>query len=75
MVKTIKRRGRPLQDPGRAKDQAVLLRMEIKEKQGFREAADIAGITLSAWIRERLRTAAKQELEREGREVPFLKQK
>jgi len=49
--------------------------MEIKEKQGFREAADIAGITLSAWIRERLRTAAKQELEREGREVPFLKQK
>lgn len=42
------------------------------EKHTFQAAADIAGIDLSAWIRERLRRAARRELEEAGRKVPFL---
>ena len=33
---------------------------------------DIAGISLSSWIRERLRLAAIRELEQAGRKVPFV---
>ena len=48
------------------------LRLRPKEKQAFQEAASIAGISLSAWVRERLRTAAIRDLERSGRTVPFI---
>lgn len=48
------------------------LRMTPAEKQAFQEAADLAGLTLSAWARVRLRRCAKSELQAEGRRVPFL---
>lgn len=50
-----------------------LMRLTTEEKLGFDQAAEIAGIGLSAWARERLRLAATQELERAGRRAPFLK--
>ena len=53
----------------------VELRMEPPEKEGFVQAARLAGLPLSAWIRERLRAAARAELEEVGRRVPFLSKK
>jgi hypothetical protein len=42
------------------------------EKAGFQLAADIAGISLSSWVRERLRLAAIRDLESAGQKVPFI---
>ena len=55
------------------KEQVVIMRLSSTEKAGFREAADLAGIGLSTWIRERLRHAAIRELEQAGRIAPFIK--
>lgn len=49
------------------------IRLEAGEKEAFKEAAEFAGIPLSAWVRERLRRAARRELEAAGRPIPFLK--
>jgi hypothetical protein len=49
--------------------------MHTDEKRAFREAAELAGIPLSAWIRERLRRASARELADVGRQVPFLQAK
>lgn len=56
----------------KSRDDRLELRLEEAEKEAFREAADLAGVPLSAWIRERLRKAARDELEGFGRSVPFL---
>ncbi len=50
------------------------MRLDVREKAAFKEAADLAGLALSAWVRERLRQAAKKELTDSGREVAFLSQ-
>ena len=57
---------------GKRKAELLQLRLTGAEKQGFAEAADIAGLALSAWVRERLRRAARQELEDARRDIPFL---
>ncbi len=49
------------------------LRLEPDEKEAFEQAAQIAGIPLSAWIRERLRRSARRELEEANRAIPFLR--
>jgi uncharacterized protein (DUF1778 family) len=69
-----KRSGRPPKGSAETKSQSVLLRLEPGEKEGFRAAADLAGIDLSAWIRERLRRIARQELEEAGLPIPFIRQ-
>lgn len=51
------------------------VRLKPEEKDAFREAAEIAGIPLSAWVRERLRRAARIELEEARRPVPFIKRR
>ncbi len=48
-------------------------RVEPGEKEAFQQAAELAGIPLSTWVRERLRRAARIELEDAGRQIPFLK--
>ncbi len=65
-------RGRPPKGSGAAKSLSILLRLDPGEKQGFTDAAELAGAPLSVWIRERLRTVAKTELEAGGRPVAFL---
>ena len=55
------------------KKEVLLLRLETDEKTSFRQAAALAGISLSAWSRERLRSAAIRELEDAGYQVPFVK--
>ena len=56
------------------KSVSVEVRMQPNEKKAFQEAASIAGLGLSSWIRERLRRAAIRELEEMARPIPFLDQ-
>jgi uncharacterized protein (DUF1778 family) len=56
-----------------SRSSVVQIRVTVEEKEGMDAAADIAGISLSGWVRERLRMAASQELARVGRKAPFLK--
>lgn len=49
------------------------IRVRATEKQAFRDAADSAGLSLSAWIRERLRRSAIHDLEEVGAIPMFLK--
>jgi hypothetical protein len=69
------RRGRPKKDPARAKGEYLDIRLEAAEKQAFRDAAELAGLDLSAWVRERLRLSARRELEAVGRTVAFLQKR
>ena len=57
----------------REKSETIQVRLTSEEKSGFLEAAEIAGIPLSSWVRERLRYAAIRELEGVGRHVPFVR--
>ena len=54
------------------KDEVLLLRLQPDEKKGFQQAAVLAGISLSAWARERLRKAARIDLEDAGQQIPFI---
>lgn len=51
------------------------IRVAESEKADFLRAAEIAGVTVSAWVRERLRTAAIRELENVGERASFLPSK
>lgn len=70
-----KRRGRPPKGSGATKGTRLDMRVDDAEKEGFRAAAELSGLDMSAWIRERLRQAAWKELEKAGQAVPFIKQK
>ena len=67
-----KRRGRPPKGSGQVKTNRIDIRLTDAEKEAFGVAAQLSGLELSAWIRERLRTIAKKELLSAGREVAFL---
>lgn len=55
-----------------AKQQVLQIRLTEAEKQGFQAAADLAGIPMSSWVRERLRLAAIRDLESAGQKIPFV---
>jgi len=57
------------------KSDLLQLRLKPAEKEAFQLAADLAGVALSAWVRERLRSAARRELVEAGKQVPFLQEK
>lgn len=50
----------------------IKLRLEPAEKQAFEQAAKLAGVGLSAWVRERLRRSAIRELGEAGQQIAFL---
>ena len=54
------------------KSESLKIRLGPEEKQAFQDAANLAGVALSAWIRERLRKAARHELEEAGQQIAFL---
>jgi hypothetical protein len=56
----------------KVKSQNLMIRITTEEKDGFELAAMLAGISLSSWVRERLRLVAIRELEGAGRKVPFI---
>ena len=72
-MKVKKRAGRPPKGSAETKSEAILLRLEPGEKDGFKAAAELAGIDLSAWMRERLRRVARQELEEANQPIPFIR--
>lgn len=53
----------------------VKIRVASDEKLAFQNAADLAGTSLSSWMRERLRRAARIELTDVGQQVPFIRTK
>lgn len=55
------------------KTESIEIRVQSEEKAAFKEAADIAGLPLSAWIRERLRRITIRELEEAGKPILFLR--
>jgi hypothetical protein len=76
-MKTTKpqRRGRPPKGSDKIKSVHLDLRIGPDEKEGFKAAAELAGLDLSAWIRERLRLAARNELYQAGQAVPFIQER
>jgi predicted HicB family RNase H-like nuclease len=64
------KRGRPPKAKPRRK--LLEVRLDTEEKQAFKDAAELSGLGLSTWVRERLRQIARRELEEAGRKVPFL---
>lgn len=54
------------------KTDLLKVRVSDKEKDAFQVAAELAGISVSAWARERLRRAAVRDLQDAGRNIPFL---
>ena len=56
-------------------DKRILMSVTQAEFDAFDEAARLAGVSRSSWIRQRCRDAARAELEDAGRPVPFLKRK
>jgi uncharacterized protein (DUF1778 family) len=67
-----KPRGRPPKKKGSVKTRYLQVRVTDPEKAAFDAAADLAGLDMSAWVRERLRLLARKELIGGGRQVPFL---
>lgn len=69
-----RKRGRPAKDADRLRNESLLVRLEPNEKEAFKGAADLAGISLSSWVRERLRQIAVRELQAASQPIPFIKQ-
>ena len=62
-------------EPGKVKGEYLEVRLEAADKATFKDAADLAGLPLTAWVRERLRRAARKELEEAKLPVRFLDEK
>jgi hypothetical protein len=67
-----KKRPIPRKPADERKAAVTQIRLLAVEKAGFEEAAELAGLSLSAWMRERLRTVARRELEEHGQRAIFL---
>jgi hypothetical protein len=52
----------------------LLVRLSDKEKEGIEMSAKLSGITMSAWARQKLRSAAVKELREADMQIPFLDQ-
>jgi uncharacterized protein (DUF1778 family) len=57
----------------RRRPDLVQSRVAKDEKRAFELAADLVGLTLSGWVRDRARRAAEEELTKAGQPVAFLK--
>jgi uncharacterized protein (DUF1778 family) len=53
---------RPKKTKGESRDRLLQVRVQAREYKYFKEAAQIAGLDLSAWVRERLLQATRKEL-------------
>jgi hypothetical protein len=66
------KRVRTPKDSDSGKSEYMEIRLGSDEKQAFKDAADLAGLGVSAWVRERLRRIAAKELQEASRPVAFL---
>lgn len=55
------KRGRPPKPDGERAEEVFQIRLTAADKAAWREAAERAGESLAAWIRDRLDKAAKRE--------------
>jgi hypothetical protein len=67
-----KRREYAHRGSGNRREGLLQVRVGDGEKQAFEDAANLSGLALSAWVRERLRQNALKELEAANRPIPFL---
>jgi len=72
MKKPSKRPGRPRKSSADKKLEYLDVRLDLAEKQTFAAAAKLAGLPLSSWVRERLRSAAVRELNQAGQAIPLF---
>ena len=68
-----KKRGRPPKDTDGLHNDKLLVRLKPDEKEAFKDAADLAGVPLSIWVRERLRQVAIRELQSAAQPIAFLR--
>ncbi len=68
------KRGRPPKEADKLKNKPMLINLDGAENEAFKDAADLSGMTLSAWVRDRLRQIASRELGKAARPVAFLRQ-
>jgi predicted HicB family RNase H-like nuclease len=54
------KRGRPPKPEGEKAEELFQMRVTADDKNAWRSAAERAGMSLSAWIRDRLNRAAKR---------------
>jgi predicted HicB family RNase H-like nuclease len=73
MIKNQKKRGRPPKNQNDLRNEDLLVKLKADEKEAFKNAADLAGISLSSWVRERLRQVAIKELQSAAHPIAFLK--
>ena len=52
----------------------IQIRLQPSEKAAFEQAAESAGISLSSWVRERLRRSAIRDLSEAGMQIAFLQE-
>ena len=71
--KSKRKRGRPPKQLNELRNEDLLVKLQADEKEAFKDAADLAGVPLSSWVRERLRRMAIRELQEAARPVAFLK--
>lgn len=69
--KPANRMGRPQKPAEKRKGRYLQVRVSDPEKAAFDRASDIAGMDLSVWVRNRLRIAAKSEIEKAGEKPAF----
>jgi hypothetical protein len=55
-----------------AREAQILIRLSEEEKAAFEKAAKVGGLSTSSWIRQKLRTAALEELRALDMQVAFL---
>jgi hypothetical protein len=53
------------------RETSIQVRLMADEKEDFEEAARIAGLSLSAWIRRLMRNGAREELAKAGRKPSY----
>jgi uncharacterized protein (DUF1778 family) len=54
------------------KTEILQVRVTGSEKASFERAAEISGLSISSWVRERLRKNSRIELQSSGLKVPFM---
>ncbi len=72
MKTKIDRRRKSTAGSEQGKSEYMEVRLDPAEKQAFKDAAELAGLGVSAWVRERLRRIALKELQEAKRPVAFL---
>ena len=53
---------RPKKEEGASRDKLMQVRVQAREYKSFKEAAELSGLDLSAWVRQQLLQAARKEM-------------